>query len=294
MPDLPQTMSLEALREATIVAHPEFAASAFSVIADGWDSVALDIDDRFIVKFPRHAKGEAALRRETALLSVIGPRVSMPVPKMTLFEAPNLHTLHEKLGGSALDPAAYALVSEAARQATGERLGLFYAELHAIDPALLVEAGAGPVQPWLDAETIASRISSLLPTSLVGWADAALTQWAALNADPHGTIYGFFDGHGWNMAFDPQTQHLRGVFDFGDSGFGLLHQEFIYSNLIAPDLTGRIIDSYELHSGRMLDRDRIRLLTDIHRLWEIACEHDDPVSVRIMLDAAENWLRIRD
>lgn len=125
MPDIPVHMSLERLAELTVAAHPEFAGARFTILADGWDSVALDIDDRFIVKFPRHDRAEEALRREVRSLSVIGPRVEMPVPEMRLFEAPVIHTLHRKLPGSALDPAVYAEVPEPMRAEIAERLGSF-------------------------------------------------------------------------------------------------------------------------------------------------------------------------
>jgi len=293
MPALPPHMSLDRLRELTLAAHPEFSGARFTALADGWDSVALDIDGEFIVKFPREADAEAALRREVALLSVIAPRVTMPVPAMKLFEAPVPHTLHAKLKGISLDPEAYAKTSEATRSTIGEQLGLFYAELHAIDSGLFRTAGAQPVEAWFDAPTIRDRAMPLLPPDLRAWADRALDLWANLPPDPYGVTYGFFDGHGWNLAFDPQHGRLNGVFDFGDSGFGPLHQEFIYSNLIAPDVTARIVTSYERHTGRKLDRERILLLSDIHRLWEIAVECEDSESVAIMLAEARSWVERR-
>src|SRR5690606_2345867 len=93
-----------------------------------------------------------------------------------------------------------------------------------------------------------------------------------LDPDPYGTIYGFFDGHGWNMAFDHAAGRLNGVYDFADSGLGPLHQDFLYSNLISADLTARIITAYERETGRHIDRDRVDLLTGTHRLWELAME----------------------
>lgn len=154
-------------------------------------------------------------------------------------------------------------------------------------------AGAGPVEEWLDAATIRQRIEPLLPPALVEWAETALQRLVELGPDPHGVTYGLFDGHGWNMAYDAEGERFGGVFDFGDSGFGPLHQEFVYSNLIAPDLTRRIVDSYERHSGRALDRERILVLTDIHRLWEVAEEHEDEASVAVMLEAAHAWVKVR-
>ena len=71
-----------------------------------------------------------------------------------------------------------------------------------------------------------------------------------LSADPHGTVFGFYDGHGWNMAFDHQRGVLNGIYDFADAGIGPLQQDFIYSSFIDEDLTLRIIAAYERITGK--------------------------------------------
>ena len=88
--------------------------------------------------------------------------------------------------------------------------------------------------------------------------------------------YGFFDGRGWNMAFDREQSKLNGIYDFADSGIGPLHQEFIYTNFIFCDLTKRVIASYEMRTGLKLDRCRINILTGYHRLSELAELADHP------------------
>src|SRR5262249_49179758 len=100
-----------------------------------------------------------------------------------------------------------------------------------------------------------------------------------LEPDPHGRTYGFFDGHGWNMAFDHAAQRLNGVYDFADSGFGWLQQEFIYSTIVSPDLTARIVGRYERLTGRAIDRHRLRLLFQVLRLNEFAERTDDAAFV---------------
>jgi Ser/Thr protein kinase RdoA (MazF antagonist) len=281
------------LRSIITEHHAEFADSKLTLLTEGWDSVAVDVDDRVIFKFPRHAKAEAALRREAALLEIIRPAIALPVPSLMLQERPLLHSRHAKLAGAHLTPALYAELPTAARDELGETLGLFYAQLHAINVSALRAAGARDLVAWLPAEDIHERIAATLPAALEPWAEDALEQWARSPRDPYGATYGFFDGHGWNMAFDPSLGRLNGIYDFGDSGFGPLHQEFIYSNLISPDLTDRIISAYERHTGRRLSRARILLLTDVWRLWEIAMEADDPGNLMVMLDAAHAWLKVR-
>ncbi len=77
------------------------------------------------------------------------------------------------------------------------------------------------------------------------------------------------------MAFGRKTQRLKGVYDFADSGFGALHQDFIYADLISPDLTGRIVRAYEKLTGRALERHRIDILSGYHHLSELADFSDD-------------------
>ena len=264
--------SLEALRATIVEQFPQHADAQFTLLAEGWDSVAVDVNDRLIFKFPRHARGEAALRREVAILDVVGAAVSMRVPSLTLFETPQTFSRHDKIAGEHLLPAQYDALDERAREALGEALGQFYAELHAIEPAKAIAAGAQPVDAWLAADDILRLVRPVLPLDLFAFAEDAMAEWRDLEPDPYGNIYGFFDGHGWNMAFDHTTCRLNGIYDFADSGIGPLHREFVYSSLVSPDLTPRIIASYERHSGRIINRKRVDVLTATHWMWELAVE----------------------
>ena len=266
----------EILRAVIVKTFPDLAAGAFTPQSRGWDSVAIDVDARLIFKFPRHEAGRAGLVREAALLAIIHPAVTLPVPNMTLHEGPPLFSRHDKLRGGHLEPPRYAELAEPARDRLAQDLALFYAQLHALPAASLAAAGADPIKPWLEPDDILRRTWPVLSEPLRKYAERTIAAWRALPPDPHGRTYGFFDGHGWNMAFDPSAQRLNGVYDFGDSGFGQLQQEFIYSNMICPDLTARILGRYEALTGRLLDRERIALLFEVLRLSELAEHADDP------------------
>lgn len=263
---------LDALKAIIVDRFPDLAEGRFTLLAEGWDSVAVDVDDRLIFKFPRHRRGEEALRREVAILGLVGAAVSLPVPSLVLFDTPMTFSRHDKIAGDHLLPTQYDGLAETARHALGEALGRFYAELHTIEPAKAIAAGAQPVDAWLRADDILRRARPVLPPDLRDFAEGAMAAWANLEPDPYGDIYGFFDGHGWNMAFDHTAGRLNGIYDFADSGIGPLHREFVYSSLISPDLTPRIIASYERHSGRTIDRERVNTLTATHWLWELAVE----------------------
>jgi aminoglycoside phosphotransferase (APT) family kinase protein len=284
---------LDTLRDIIVSRFPEHEGGRFTLLSEGWDSVAVDVDDRLIFKFPRHPQGEAALRREVAILAVVAPAVSMPVPRLDLFEQPRTFSRHAKLAGEHLLSAQYDALDETARQALGESLGQFYAELHAIDDESAVAAGAQPVETWLDADSILRQIRPVLPAELWPFAVATMARWDILPPDPLGRTYGFFDGHGWNMAFDHEAGRLNGVYDFADSGIGPLHQEFIYSSLVSADLTERIITAYEGRTGRSIDRARVELLTATHRLWELAMEAHLPAHVDALVEGVVAWANRR-
>lgn len=281
--------SLAQMRAAIIAAFPELEGSRFERLQRGWDSQAVDVDDRLIFKFPRHEAALGRLRKEVRVLSVIRPRVSLPVPDIALFETPQPFTRHEKLAGDHMPPERYAAMTNAGKVCVARQLAVFYAEIHAIDDREMAAAGAGPIGPWLEPGLIADRALPHLPAALRARAEAALKAYAALPPDPLGTTYGFFDGHGWNMAFDPAAERLKGVYDFGDSGFGPLHQEFIYSNLCDFDLTERIVTAYERLTRRSLDRERIHLLTAIHGLSELAEDADTTSAVKAGVARFGRW-----
>ena len=268
MRDTPETLA--GLREVIIGVFPDLAGADFALARRGWDSIAVDVDGRLIFKFPRHDAALGRLRKEAGLLAAIRGQVAMPVPDMALVEVPQVFSRHAKLVGDYLTPAAYAAMSEIGKARVASQLARFYADLHSLDEAELRSRGAGPIGPWLSPEVIAQGAIPHLPAPLRPRAEDAVSAYGAMPPDPLGVSYGFFDGHGWNMAFDPAAERLNGVYDFGDSGFGGLHQEFIYSNLIGFDLTDRIVAAYRALTGRALDAARIDLLTGLHGLSELA------------------------
>ena len=257
---------------------PRADFSEARVLTASWDSVAVDTG-REIFKFPQREAAAQALRREASILSVLRPLVSLAVPDIVLFETPILFSRHTKIQGQALEPAAYAGLAEREKDALAETLALFCAELHGLSVELIQGAGALPVGDWLTPEAALRGSWPRLDVADRPHAEGLVGRWLALGSDPCGQVYGHFDGHGWNMAFDPQTRRLNGVFDFADSGIGPLHRDFVYSSLVAVDLTRRLVRRYE-RVGRSVDAERVETLIGAHRLWELATAAESDVTAR--------------
>ena len=268
---------------------PHLTGAVFRLTAKSWDSMAVDVDDTLIFKFPRHLGAERALVKEAAVLAIIRPSLSMAVPDMRIHDGPPIFSSHAKLEGEHLIAEDYDALGEGNRQRLADDLARFYAELHELDADRLRSAGAATIQPWQSPEAVRTKALPLLAPDIQNFAQAVVADFEALPPDPYGNVYGFFDGHGWNMAFDYAQGRLNGIYDFADSGFGPLHQEFIYSNFISPDLTARIVSAYEGLTGRKLDRRRIAILTGFHRLSELAELADDPLNVEQMTRSVAAW-----
>lgn len=231
---------LKELRAAIVAFFPELQSARFNLHIIGWDSVAVDVDDRLIFKFPRHAEAERRLKAEAGLLAVLRPKVTMPLPDQQLHEGPPLFSCHTKLRGEHLLAAHYERLPVKARERIAADVALFFAELHALDYAVMKEAGAGLIGSWLPPDDLLREAWPLLPQELHGYAERTIKAWQDLGSDPQGTTYGHFDSHGWNMAFDHDAGRLNGIYDFGDSGFGDLHREFIHPSWISPDFVERL------------------------------------------------------
>jgi aminoglycoside phosphotransferase (APT) family kinase protein len=280
---------LASFRAVIAERFPELGDAPLTLLSGGWDCVAVDAGGRWLFKLPRNAAAAARLRKEVRLLEVIRPRVGMAVPQMHISDAP-LFSWHIPIRGAHLLSADYNALSDAARAELAGAVAGFYADLHAIDLDLMATTGAEPVPAWPSGDRLRETALPFTPDMLKEQAGALTRHWDRLGPDPHGNVYGHFDGHGWNMAFDHTAQRLNGVYDFGDSGIGPLHQEFIYTNFISPDLTARIIRAYEARTGKAIDRRRVDVLTGVHRLMEVAGAAKTQGDLDGMVKNLTSWL----
>lgn len=256
-------------RALVVSTLPQFVGGNFSTLTDGFDSVALECDG-WIFKFPRNAEAEARLRREVALLQFLKPRITMAVPQIVLHEGPVPFSQHLKIPGSSLEAAEYAQLDEYRRNALALRMAQLYTELHALPLSRMQQVGAVAVDPWMSPDEIIEGVGPKLPPGYKGFLTRTVAAYRKLTITGSEQVYGYFDGHGWNMAFDHETGLLNGVFDFADSGFGSRHRDLSYSNWISADLTLRIIERYEQLARVSIDRDKVMLYSSALRLAELA------------------------
>ncbi len=265
----PESADLARYRALIISRLPQLAGAQFVTLAEGWDSVALEYDG-LIFKFARHEEARIRLRREVALLTFLRPRITMPLPQPVLFDGEEPFSQHRAIPGEKLLSDDYLMLGKGSRNALATRMAQLYAELHQLPLARMQQAGAVAVDPWMSPGEILERAVPRLPRGYKGWAKKVVSAYRKLAIEGDELVFGYFDGHGWNMAFDFTTATLNGVYDFADSGFGSRHRDLSYSNWISADLTLRIIDRYEELTGIRVDRDKVMLYSSALRLAELA------------------------
>jgi len=256
----------EEYRAAVRAVRPDLADVPMVLHTRGWDSNAVEAGDT-IFKFPKHAEAPARLRREARFLALIAPRVPLAVPRMKLHETPRLFSEHVMIPGEIIETAGYDVLSDAQKQAMAETLAEFYAALHAIPVSEAIAAGAEPKPEWPDAAAVLPALHEL-PEQVRDFAGRVFAAYLDL---PHEEeIFGYFDGHGWNMAFDHERGVLNGVYDFADAAIGPRTREFTYSSLTSPDLTERLISAYENQTGIAIDRRVVAIRMSVQNFAEFA------------------------
>jgi aminoglycoside phosphotransferase (APT) family kinase protein len=254
-------------REAIRAVRPDLADLPLMLHTRGWDSNAVEAGNT-IFKFPKHPDAPPRLRREAKFLALIAPRVPLAVPRMKLHETPTLFSEHRMIPGTIIETAGYDALSDAQRQAMAEALAGFYAALHAIPVPEAVAAGADPKPEWPDAAAVLPMLRERLPAAVHAFAERAFAAYLELPAEKE--IFGYFDGHGWNMAFDHERGVLNGVYDFADAAIGPLTREFTYSSLTSTDLTERLITAYERLTGKAIDRRVVAIRMSVQNFSELA------------------------
>jgi aminoglycoside phosphotransferase (APT) family kinase protein len=102
---------------------PELEFSDVRIIEDGRDSLVLDLDGEWIIRFPRRREVERWMEREIVLLPELAPTLPAEIPRFDLVARNGVVCVgYRKLRGS---PARSNLVER-----TGEDLGRFLSALH--------------------------------------------------------------------------------------------------------------------------------------------------------------------
>jgi aminoglycoside phosphotransferase (APT) family kinase protein len=229
-------------------------------------------DDRWLVRlpgerlawFPANANGRARLDIERRVLRLLAERCSFAVPRV-LFESAQAWDVRATVPG-ACDPWSLyrrTLTDVPLARRLGAAMGAILLEQHTRVTHIDV-AGWLPTRPeWPEPS---ERIRRSLPQviddrGLLADIDRVLDAYdaVAVAAEDRVLVHGDLGLH--NLAVDPVTTEVRGVFDYAEASFADRHHDFRY--LIFHHAHDEAVEAalavYEPALGRPLSRSRIRL-----------------------------------
>jgi aminoglycoside phosphotransferase (APT) family kinase protein len=257
--DLSPETACRALRET----GRTYPAAALHIAAreERW---AVSAPDGCIAWFPASLEGARRLAVERRVLGLVAERCSFRVPEV-LYVSNSGFDVRSMVPGRC-DPWGLYRRCQAdtglARQ-IGHSLGTILAEQH----TRIVEAD---VAGWLPKHVArperAAWIRERLPRvvgegGLVRTLDEVVEHYERMPVDPgdHALVHGDLGLH--NLALDPATDAVNGVFDYDSAAWTDRHHDFRYLLFAVgrEDMLDAALAVYEPAVGRSLDRGRVRL-----------------------------------
>jgi hypothetical protein len=225
---------------------------------------AVSLPDGKIAWFPASAAGGQRLAVERRVLGLLAERCSFQAPVVLLVSNSGFD-LRRMVPGRCDPWGLYRRCQTAAGLARriGRSIGAILAEQH----TKIAKADAAGWLPqraaWPEAGL---RIHKRLPRvvddeGLVRALGELIDRYEAVRVDPadHALIHGDVGLH--NLAVDPETEAVNGVFDYDSAAWADRHHDFRYLlfDVSREDMLDAALEVYEPAVGRSLDRVRIRL-----------------------------------
>lgn len=219
------------------------------------ESVVAEINETYIVKLPRPARGVTGIQLEQAVTNFVRERLEVAVPDLSIHTSPLLLARSAKLPGGVFDKARYEKLSDEHKNALAAQLAQVMVTLHSIGADEAAQAGIQPAPSWqLSTALIKEQLSTETDSAITALLQVVVRNHEALQVPAGNVVFGHFDLHGGNILVDGNHQRVTAVLDFGNCKFGDVHQDLSAVNLSSPDLAERIARRYEVLTQRKLNK----------------------------------------
>jgi hypothetical protein len=275
-PDLTQSTAYRALREARF----SYPADALGIAAreERW---AVSLPDGHIAWFPASEAGARRLGVERRVLGLLAERCSFRVSEV-LFASNDDFDLRLMVPGQ-FDPWGlyYRCLADTglARQ-IGRSLGSIMAEQHTRIAEADVAGWLLRRVPWPEpGASIRERLPRVIDDRVLirTLGDVIdMYEGTPVETGDCALVHGDLGFH--NLALDPETDAVNGVFDYDGAAWADRHHDFRYLlfDIGREDMLDAALEVYEPAIARSLDRDRIRLYNAACAIGFLAFRVDVP------------------
>jgi aminoglycoside 2''-phosphotransferase len=245
---------------------PDLAIERCRPVAQGWDSVAVAVNNDLIFRFPKRREVEPQYALEARLLPALASALPLPIPDVAFLwpggaTYPNVFIGHHLMPGVQL--AAAHLAPERA-PGLAQQLGQFLSALHRFPKERASQLGVPKSDQagWRRQyqEQYAQIQGQILPLLALPAQAHIADEWRAFLADqarlPIALIH--HDLNGEHILYDPARSAISGIIDWGDSAIG--DPAIDFAGLLADygeDFTEGVLSHYQCEVDRSF-RDRVR------------------------------------
>lgn len=260
----------------------------------GFEKDAIELG-AWIVRVPKDAASEAAMRRERRLLAALAGKTGARIPHVERVApdgARRYFDAYKRIPGEKFTHAAFDALSPEKLARLSAELGQFLAELHAAIPVETARALGFVAPPWpLPAERILAALKphrDEMPARINALIDLALERHATLPT-PERPVFVHGDLGGHNFTVDHTSGALRGVFDFGDAGIASPQLDFQYLESYGDAFAQAVMRDYEARTGVEIDVAAVHLRHVVNIICHVAFAAEAPAPRHLAAKLA--WLR---
>jgi Phosphotransferase enzyme family len=265
-----------ALREAGVDVSPSQLT-----IEERDNCCLVRLPDERLAWFPTNRRGHECLELERRILQLLGERCSFQIPRV-LFESRRGWDMRTLVAGDTDPFALYERVlgEDALAGRIGCQIGTILAEQHSRVVHADVEGWLPTRLSWPEpCDWIRQRLPEVIDDArLLATIDGVLDAYLAVDvaSEDHVLVHGDLGLH--NMAVDPETSDVNGVFDYDEACWADRHHDFRY--LVFPSRGEPLLEAalsvYEPATGHTLSRERIRLYNAACAIGFLAFRHGVP------------------
>jgi hypothetical protein len=234
-----------------------------------------------IAWFPASARGRERLAIERRVLRLLAQHCAFAAPRI-LFESTAGFDVRAMVPGHCDPWPLYERIKTdtALARRIGRAIGAILVEQH----TRIVEADVADWLPervaWPEPpDWIKARLPEIIDdTTLIAAINRALGAYEALSIDPADRVLVHGDLGLHNLAIDPATDAVRGIFDYDGAAWADRHHDARYLVLAIPSepVLEAALAIYEPAVGRTLDRNRIWLYNAVCAASFLASRVDVP------------------
>jgi aminoglycoside 2''-phosphotransferase len=253
-------MTANTYQQIIAACFPALPIHSCEYLSQGWDSVAVVVNDELIFRFPLRQVAEPQYLMEARLLAVLAERVSLPIPRFSYIWEGGPPYEHVFVGYPMLQGAQLrcAMLPALDAPVLAARLGRFVGELHglpveqAVGCGLPRESAAGWRAGGRDQHAkVTARVFPLLEPFE---RERVRARWEAFLGDD--ANFGFqpvvlhADLTGDHILVDITSGQIAGIIDWGDATVG--DPAYDFAGLLADygtEFAGQVLAGY----GRPVD-----------------------------------------